>query len=96
MGDILNNLTPLELAEIRERLLNKREDRHCLWCEKVANMRRDQKFCKPACRAAYSYHVAQAAADNLAISRARWEKEKAELLHEISELRKGQSPSPSS
>ena len=88
MGDVLNNLTQVELILLREKALNKRREQHCLWCDKEKAMRRDQKFCCANCRVAYAKAAAQVAFDRLVMEKALWEKEKRELYAEIGELRK--------
>ena len=88
MGDVLNNLTQVELILLREKALNKRREQHCLWCDKQKDMRRDQKFCCANCRVAYAKAAAQLAFDKLVAQKSLWEKEKAELYSEIAALRK--------
>lgn len=88
MGDILNNLTVDEIKAIREKALDRRESRHCLWCDKEVSMRRDQKFCCANCRASYSQASAQVAFERIISEKAAWLKERDELLHEISTLRR--------
>jgi len=88
MGDILNNLTPEELILIKERAASKREERHCLNCDKVYSMRKDQRFCCAACRTAFARHYAEVQHDLLIEEKRRWLIEREALIHEISELRR--------
>ncbi len=88
MGDILNNLTPEELALIKERAASKREERHCLNCDKVIPMRKDQRFCCAACRATFANNYAAVQHDLLLAEKALWLREREALIHEIAELRR--------
>lgn len=55
------DFTTSELFEMREEafLKRQRENRPCLWCDKIVPMWADQHFCRPACRTAYSHAAAQ-------------------------------------
>lgn len=92
MGGILNNLTTAELSAIREHA--QRQNRACVWCAKLVSMRTDQRFCGPACRAAFSRASAGLAYDALIAERGRWQQERAELLREIADLRSGREVHP--
>lgn len=87
MGDIINNLTQAEILAIRERALEKRSIRMCLWCQKEMSMRKDQKFCCSNCRALFSKYSTQILYDRLLSEQVAWTQEREGLLREISELR---------
>jgi hypothetical protein len=87
---ILQTVTQEELIEYQKIALSKRKqnDRECLWCGKVVSMRSDQKFCRPACRVAYSLATARIHYEALVKEQAVWQQERAAFVHEVSELRK--------
>jgi hypothetical protein len=92
MGDILNDLTNAQLSALRERALNKTVERACLWCGKITPMRKDQRFCCPAHRAAFSRASAELLHAELVLERSRWQREREELLREIADLRRQLTP----
>ena len=87
MGDILNNLTREQLSAIQEKALSKRSPRNCAYCEKELLMRRDQHFCTPKCRSAYSRAAAAYAAEELIRADAAHRAERDELIRELAAVR---------
>ena len=88
MGDILNNLTHLELAAMREKALAKRKERACVWCAKTVSMRSDQRFCCPACKTAFARAAAELRHARLLSEQRAWSLERISLREEIRELRR--------
>jgi hypothetical protein len=87
MGDILNNLTPAELIKLQDKAFSKRASRACAQCGHVIDMRKDQRFCSPACRVAAARADEAALFERVLLLQAAWQHEREELIHEISALR---------
>lgn len=85
MVDRLNELTKAELDEIRMKTV--RQSRPCLWCEREALMRADQRFCMAKCRAAYAAAAARMQYEHMLRERERWLLERRELQMEIQRLK---------
>lgn len=81
----LNDLTREEIADIR--LKHTPKLKHCAWCDKEKEMRSDQKFCCDKCRVASSRAMTRIQLESRARMEELWHQERAELIHEISQLR---------
>lgn len=78
-------LNDLSRAEI-EALMPVTEHK-CLWCDKHFKGKTKQSFCSLTCKNTYSNAAAALQLERLQIERSAWLRERAELIHEISQLR---------
>lgn len=81
----INSISKEEFDAICKRVDEKIETA-CLWCGKLTWMRTGQKFCKPACKTAYSRGVARAIQDKLLREQERWRDEREALVKEVARL----------
>lgn len=86
----INDFTNAEISAMQAEFVKRTKKREaaCMWCGTVKEMRPDQHYCKPQCRAAASREMARVAYEKLQMDNAAWVTERSELVHEISELRK--------
>ena len=84
--NVLNTLTSAEIASYIQQ--GKRELAPCRYCGKELQMRKDQKFCSAKCRVDYSQLAARVALEQLHLDKAAWQKERTELVQEVSRLQK--------
>ena len=87
--DRINDLTRAEIEHMRAMAATHRtrEERQCLWCERPAPMRSDQKFCSVKCKTAYAMALSRTKYERLLAAKERWEAERQELVKEVAELR---------
>lgn len=87
MGDLLNNLTSCQLAQLKaeaEAKKIKRTEIPCAWCDApILSPRPQQRFCSTKCRVGFSDAVQLARISNLEREKADWINERIALIAEI-------------
>jgi hypothetical protein len=91
MSAKLNDFTKLELLAIKESIFKRVQTvklRKCQYCGEETKMRSNQIFCNKQCKTNWHNEVKRFIFDKLVNERAIWQKEREELINEISSLRK--------